>query len=146
MDRFDLIGALRTYAETRGWAFLSGEAWMQNYEATQSELTPAQLILGADFKSSPQFRGGLIDSIKYTGGLILGRKFESLTDTESTLDETYIQKYDARLKELSTLLAAQISDFACTNSLEVEGVTFAPELNKFDTNIDFMAASLTFVQ
>jgi hypothetical protein len=146
MDKFDIIGALKTYAETNNYKFLCGESWMQNYEATQAEIEPGTLILGADFRANPTYQTGVITEIRYTGGLIFGRKFEQYTDTVSSLDETYIQKYENRLRELSQLLAILISDFACSNDLEVENVNFAPELNKFDTNIDFMAATLTFVQ
>jgi len=146
MDRFDILGTLKAYCTTNNIVFLCGEQWMQNYEATQAEINPGQLILGSDFKSTMTYKNGQITEIRYTGGLILGRKDETLTDTVSTLDETYWDKYVNRLQELSELMAVLIASIACNNELDCEGISFAPELNKFDTNIDFIAATLTFVQ
>lgn len=145
MDKFDIIGALKTYAENQGWAFLSGQSWYQNYEASQHEYTDGQLVLGVDFDSIPTRRAGTISEISYSGTLILGRKFDS-DETPSSLDETFIQKYEARLLELTTLLSNMINAFSCEHELDVTGENIRMDLNKFDTNIDFVVETLTFIQ
>lgn len=146
MTNFDLIGELRTYAAANSMQFLSGAQWNQNYEASQKDYENGQLVLTVDFEAVPVFsRGYKISEIRYEGVIALGRKFEE-TPTMSSLDETFIQKYDNRLLDLMTMLSNAISDFACDNELEVLNVRMAMQLNKFDTNIDFIAASITFVQ
>lgn len=168
MNNFDLIGKLRTYASTNGWVFLSGTSAIQNYEASQNEYKNGQLVLAADFNAAPQFtNAGKISQITYNGILMLGIKLDddgtpAIEDDEETpavdetevfsdgtpanLDETFIQKYDRRLLDLMTLLANHIAAFACANELDVTGADFRLETNKFDTNIDFVAGTITFVQ
>ena len=146
MTNFDLIGELQTYAAAHSMQFLSGASFNQNYEASQNEYENGQLVLTAEFDAAPAFSAaGKIGSITYTGLLGLGRKFEEVT-TMSTLDETFIQKYNARLLELMQLLSVAIADFACENELEVTNCQMAMQLNKFDTNIDFVVATITLVQ
>jgi len=168
MDKFDLIGSLRTYAATQKWVFLSGASSIQNCEASQNEYKNGQLVLAADFNASPQFtNAGKISQITYNGILMLGVKFDddgtpAIEDDEETLlidesetfndgtpaslDETFIQKYDRRLLDLMELLANHITLFACANELDVTNADFRLEINKFDTNIDFVAGTITFIQ
>lgn len=154
MDQFDLIGALRTYATSKSWAFLFGENFMRDYEASKINYTPGQLILGADpFVAKPSItKAGKIDQITYQGLIMLGRKFESsggetpTITTVSSLDETTIQKYDRRLKELMQTLSTNIISFACTNELEVKNLQFELRLNNLDENVDFIIASIELVQ
>ena len=104
------------------------------------------MVLSADFDASVNFSSGFaVGSITYIGVLALGRKFDEV-DTGSDLDETFYQKYQRRLKDLMTLLVTHIAAFACDNKLQVTNCQFRMDLNKFDTNIDFIAASITFVQ
>lgn len=146
MDNFDLIGSLASYASDNDMHYLSGENAYQNYEASQNTYDDGQLVLSADFNAAIYFsRGFTIGSITYTGVLALGRKFEE-SETGSNLDETFYQKYQRRLKDMMTLLASHIGIFACANKLEVTQCQFRMDLNKFDTNIDFIAATITFVQ
>ena len=146
MTNFDLIGQLESYAAAHSMQFLSGAQFNQNYEASQKEYENGQLVLTAEFDASPSFsRGFKIGEIRYEGIIALGRKFEEI-DTMSTLDETFIQKYNARLLDLMTMLAGVISEFSCDNELEVTTVRMGMQLNKFDTNIDFITAQITFVQ
>lgn len=146
MDNFDLIGQLAAYAASHTMHFLSGAQFNQNYEASQEEYSNGQLVLTAEFDAAVAFsRGYAVGSITYTGVIALGRKFEE-ADTVASLDETFIQKYNNRLHDLMTLLTGVIADFACDNELSVEQCQFRMDLNKFDTNIDFIAASVTFIQ
>ena len=146
MTNFDIIGTLRTYAASKGWVFLSGTSWYQNYELSQATLTAGKIILAVDFDASPTIKNSRIIGIKYTGLMMLGEKTESTGAAISSLDETYIQKYDARLLALMTLLASTIGDIACANELDIESLTFKVGLNKFDENADFSIATVNFIQ
>jgi hypothetical protein len=155
MTQFDLIGALRTYATSKSWAFLSGENFFKNYEASKINYSPGQLILGVDpFIARPNFtKGGKVDQVSYSGLIMLGRKFESdlaplnpQVTTISNLDETFIQKYDRRIFELIGTLATNLGTFACANELDLTNCQFELGLNRLDENIDFVIASITFIQ
>jgi hypothetical protein len=155
MTKYDLIGQLKRYALANNMVFLSGAKFNQNYEADQAEYKNGQLILSADFLVYPTIVNGVSNPIKYTGAIALGIKFDDsntivkpdFADGQpANLDETFIQKYDARLLDLMILLASHIGSFSCDNELEIENITMVPELNKFDTNIDFVSAQLTFIQ
>lgn len=144
MTNFDIIGVLRTYAATKGWIFLSGAEFYQNYELTQAALTANKVILGVMFTAKPTIKNKKVITIQYIGKMMLGEKRE--TTTESSLDETFIQKYDRRLLALSTLLATTVGDVACTNELDISNINFDMKLNAFDENIDGVECSLTFTQ
>ena len=144
MDNFDLIGALKNYAENKGWVFLAGSMAFQNYEATKNTYNTNQLVLGANFSANPTIINGAVTEIRYPGLLFLGRKFES--STFSKLNETFIQKYDNRLKDLMGLITNMIINFSCYNELNAEGVTIEMELNRYDENLDFVGGNITFVQ
>lgn len=146
MTNFDIIGTLRTYAAAKGWVFLAGDRPYQNYELSQSSLTKGKIVLGVDFQAKPEYVNGKIISISYTGIMRLGEKTELTGSAEASQDETFIQKYDARLFALMVLLGSTIGDIACTNELDVIGVDFPLTLNMFDEQVDFVGASLTFKQ
>jgi hypothetical protein len=167
MTKFDLVGALRTYCISKGWHFLYGSAFYQNIEADEAYLN-GELILGADFNARPVYGRGMgITEIQYSGILLLGRKFDNdgtdaVVDdpgtpedetvlatndaTPASLDESMIQKYDRRLLELMTYLSGAIQALSCANELNVTNCEIKMDINKFDTNIDFVAANITFVQ
>ena len=166
MTNFDIIGSLKSYALTNGWGFLSGDNAWQNYEASQLEYTNGQLILGCNFKSKPVIKNGAITEISYSGLIFLGQKFdndgtpeviddedtdenesETFNDgTASSLDETFIQKYERRLLSLTTLLNNAIITFSCDNDLDISSVEYGMDLNKYDENLDFVGGSITFIQ
>jgi hypothetical protein len=102
--------------------------------------------MGAFFKASPAFgKSKAVREIRYQGVLILGQKFDD-DGTAASLDETFIQKYDRRLEDLMSALNLHIVAFACENELDINGVEYSYDLNKFDTNIDFIAGAVTFIQ
>ena len=146
MDNFDLIGALSDYATANSWAFLYGDEAYKNFAASKNDYITNQLILGANpFTATPVItNAGKISQISYNGLLMLGRKFE--VSTAATLDETYIQKYNRRLLELSQLLATNIAAFACAEELEVSSSIFELRINSYDSNIDFVVGNITFLQ
>ncbi len=168
MIQYDLIGALKTYATANSMVFLYGDNFFQNYEATQHEYFNGQKILTAEFTCRPLFgKGNKVGQITYNGILALGQKFDNdgtpavvddpLTigvdesqvfndGTSASLDETKYQKYTRRLLSLMQSLSTIISQFACTNQLEINNVNMKMDINKHDENIDFVACEITFIQ
>jgi hypothetical protein len=139
MEDFDIIGALETYAISRGWLFYYTFDDFYSNIGTNQQLVQDQLILIADFQAEPVIQNGKIQQITYNCLLMLGRKFE-LAGTSSDLDETPKQKYDRRLKELAQLLSYGMAEFACNEELEITSFPLVVEINQFDTNIDFASA------
>lgn len=166
MTRFDIIWALRTYATSKGWSFIAGDNFYQNYEANEASFYNGKLVLSADFTATVLYRNNGLTEISYSGVLMLGRKFDldgtpNIADdpltvpneyqvfndsTPSNLDETFQQKYDRRLLFLMTELESSIRGFACANELICNSANMTLAMNRFDTNIDFVVANLTFVQ
>lgn len=146
MTNFDIIGVLRTYATAKGWVFLSGENSYKNYELTQASLTKGKIVFAAECKSDVEQKNKTIIKIKYTCSLMLGEKTEATGIAVSSMDETYIQKYDARLLALTTLLATTIGDIACTNQLDISNYTMEENLNTFNENLDFIVTTVTLTQ
>jgi len=147
MEQFDIIGVLKTYAEGKGWKFVYGFDRFYNNAGTDEEYQPGELVLTADFKAVPMGAAGKITEITYNCLLMLGRKVEADGETTASLDETSIQKYDRRLKELCQMLATAILEVACTNELDVTNMPIEPQINVYDQNIDFAMSNVaTFVQ
>lgn len=144
MDSFGLVDTLRTYCEEKGYYFFYGADSYVNIETDVNTYTSGKIILIADFNCIPTYTNGKITELRYTGTMLLGEKREN--ETISSLDETPLQKYDRRLKALSTLLTTVLGDIACDNELEITNVNIKYDLNKFDLNADFIASSLTFVR
>ena len=145
MDNYDIVNALRTQATTNGYLFLYGETWMQNIGADDLKLLDSSLVLACDpFTAQPTMDNGVIEQIVYSGAIALGQKFND--GTVANLDETHLQKWENRLKNLSLALSNFIAAFSCNNELDVSGINFRLDMNKFDTNIDFVAATVTFTQ
>jgi len=144
MDQFDIIGALKTYAENLGMVFIwQYDTFYSNLTSNQQYNT-GQLIMVVDLKPTPQIVGLKVSEIVYNGLFMIGRKFDS-NGQQVSLDETQIQKYDRRLLTLTTNLITHTTTFACNNELTLEVGQIDYLFNTFDSNIDFVAAqSITF--
>ncbi len=141
MDRFDIVGALRTYAASKGWHFIYGSRDYQS--ADFHSYTTNQLVLIVEIEPSAMFsEGGAVQSVDYNGVIMLGRKFEALT--ESNLDETMLQKYDNRLKDLWSIAYNSLGAFACTNRMSIETSSPATLINMLSVNIDFVSFNVKF--
>jgi hypothetical protein len=136
MEQFNIIGALEAYAISKGWHFVYRFDNFQANIGAMTDYSPEQLVLCADFRGTPTYSGSKIGEIRYECLIMLGRKFDA-DGTASSLDETMMQKYDRRLKELAQLLAGAIADFSCQNNLEALNGAIAVDINLYDTNIDF---------
>jgi len=144
MEYFGLVDKLRDYCTAHNWVFIYGNESFANALTDSHKYQPNQKILVADFSCLPVIEGSKVQSMTYTGVMMLGQKCEAIT--KSTLDETPIQKYDNRLKSLSQLLTIAIGQISCDNEMEVTGLNMKFDLNKFDLNADFVACSLNFIQ
>jgi len=146
MINFDIIGALRTYAENLGFVFIWQYDQFYANIASGQQYDPEQLILVADLKPTPQINGASVGDIVYNGLLMIGRKFDA-DGIASTLDEKALQKYDRRLLSLTSALVTHAATFACNNSLLMEMGQIDYLFNSFDANIDFVAAqNIKFTQ
>lgn len=81
-------------------------------------------------------------AVSYTGMIGLGIKRDQI-GTVAGIEETFLQKYDNRLKELSELLTLFIANFGCENELTISNVSLNYRLNQYDEVMDFVEASLT---
>lgn len=145
MDNFGLVDTLEAYALNQGWKFvLKFDEFYANISA-QDEYLDGQLILTVDTKPLPVIENGQITSITYATLMTLGRKFDDDGEVAS-LDESYKQKYDRRLKSLQQSLASTIATVACDNELEVTTTAFISDINVYDTNIDFIQTTAIFIQ
>ena len=145
MDKFDLIGQLNRATLAKDWHFIYGNNFYINYEASQKKYFPNDLVLTADFTSQPTIKNALVTEIRYNGIIMLGEK-ENDSGYKASLDETMQQKYNRRLLRLMTLLTDFIGQFACDNELDITVNNFRVDINRFDTNIDFVVMELTLIQ
>lgn len=142
---FDIVSKLRNFAEAtpREWLFIYGNDQYANASDTLKDIKANQLVLVADLNVSPTYEPeGSIRDVTFAGGIMLGQKREDTT--ESSLDETMEQKYDRRLSDLTEALFIAMGDFSCSNGLSITQVNARYDINKYDENLDFIAATITF--
>ena len=148
MIRFGLLSALRTYAQSKDMVFFMGSNQYINAVADK-RINDNQLILMAMFSVQPKKDSGGNEVDEYVGKLALGRKRESntvgqvTTKTVATLDETFEQKYDRRLFDLTGKLNTLVKEIACQNELIVVSFKMDMQLNQLDLNADFVDSSIT---
>ncbi len=148
MSNFNIIDILYNYCIENNIKGLFGKDDYINAIADEDVYKDNELILIAFFDSYPLIiNGGLISDHKYVGTMALGRKCETDINndrTESSLDETFMQKYVNRLSSLSVSLTNIIGDISCENEFDVSNLIMRMELNKFDLNADFVSCQITF--
>lgn len=141
---FDLFDKFREYCEKAGILFILGGQEWQNKLSALKGLKPDQLMLGVEGNVSPTFNASLMTSVTYTLTVILGRKCEA-KGTKSSMEETFEQKYDARLKDLMDQLALIMSSMVCENGYEITSFTMTPQINHLDLNIDCISSQVTII-
>lgn len=160
MEFFGIIDALRDYCEDNSWFFIPGLQQYQNAVADLNVYENNDIIMIAFFRARPRFENAKCVGMTYQGSIALGSKRESVTVndgtieephttttlTESSLDETWEQKYDNRLKMLGQLLLSTVSSVACSNELEIQNANVEMIINKFDLNADFVEMTLDLIQ
>jgi propanediol dehydratase large subunit len=135
-DRYDIIGELQTYCTSKGWLFAYGvDSYYRSAETLQS-YNVGQRILIVDFRFTPRI-SNIVQGVRYTCLFMLGAKFDS-TGLAASLDETSLQKYDRRIKDLLQELTEGIAEFSCNANLEVDPGEAVVEINQLAENIDFV--------
>ena len=142
MDRFDIVSALRTFATSKGWHFVFGNAEYVNTNRHDYLVDECVLFCYISPQWENSKHGGAVQNVSYRGWIMFGRKFES--DTHANLDETYEQKFDNRLLFLVETIANQMGVFACQNQLELSMTNTEWAINTFSDNIDFVQSDVIF--
>ena len=150
MATFNLINIINSYCAENNILFIPGTAAYVNLSQIidETDFSVNNKILIADFTAQPNLVNGTVQETRYSGLLALGQAFDIEDGTvtyQSTLDETYQQKFDRRLYQLSNELVEIIADISCENELTTENITFKLDINQFDVNADFVAATITFI-
>lgn len=140
MSLYSLPSDFRTYCKNKGYYFILGDDAYINAVNDSTVYENNKIIVIADLSFKPNIENNRTYSVSYSGTIAVGRKRES--ETVSSLDETFEQKYDNRLQDLSELLMVILSDFACSNDIEINSVNARFDINKFDLNADFVAAQI----
>lgn len=145
MEAFGLIDKLYEYSLANDWVFLNGDNFYANIDA-DTEMKADQLVLWVEINASPAYGiGNRLNQINYTGLIALGYH-KDLDETESSLDESFNQKYNRRLKDLLQTLSDAVSNVSCANNLQIISANMVYDINKFDTNIDFVAGTFNIEQ
>ena len=138
--KLNLIGILRDYCNREHLYFIPGSSAYQNAIMDQSVYSANDLILVCDLQFSPVFGENSLNDVQYSGTIALGRKRE--VSTVSSLDETFEQKYDRRLLELSNLLTELLLSLQCEHNFIIDSVQMSYSLNEYDLNADFISAEI----
>lgn len=142
MNALDFIGYLDGYCSENDILFAPNEAAYTNITADHISFTPDRLILCSDLSLSPVFgEQGNVESVTYTGFISLGRKREE--NTESNLDESFMQKYNARLLDLVRILMAFFEKLSCEEEVTIDRCDISYVINEFDLNADFVQANIS---
>lgn len=140
MKRYGLIDVLSDYCRSNGIYFICGNDAYVNAVADRHVYDKNELILIAELDMDVNLNGKFVSSVDYKGTIAIGRKCE---DTEtSSLDETFMQKYKARLRELCDLLVSLLTEISCQNEGTINSLSLKYDINKFDLNADFVAGSI----
>lgn len=139
-NKLNLIGLLRHFCKDNGIFFIAGPKDYQNAVMDYHTYDKYELILVADFTFKPIMTDNDIDAVQYNGTLALGRKNEM--NTTSSLDETFQQKYDSRLLELSKILCDLLLQLQCEYDATIDSATMSYALNQYDLNCDFVSSDI----
>lgn len=108
----------------------------------QSNLDPGQLILLLDCQAEENSDN--VGGTEYSGTMTLLRKSEDDGNqgygTISTLDESYMQKYERRLIELEGMLKSIFQAIECELNGEFTRITYSHQINRYDINADGVQA------
>ena len=138
--KLNLIGILRDYCNRENLYFIPGSDAYRNAIMDQSVYAANDLILVCDLQFSPVFGENSLNEVQYNGTIALGRKREATS--VSSLDETFQQKYDRRLLELSNLLTELLLLLQCEHNFIIDSAQMSYNLNEYDLNADFVSAEI----
>lgn len=141
MKIFQIVDILRDYCTENEIVFLYGSQAYRNAIADRTKYNAEQKIMIADFRARATYENTSRSSLVFAGIIGLGQVRE--TETRASLDELYLQKYDRRLKELSSGLEDLLKVISCNNDLDVTQAEYFLDINKMDINADFVVCNIT---
>ena len=144
-DIFELISYLDSWCKANSIYFCAGPEQYNNIVLDNNIYANFDLILCVAFNMIPKYSDGGLQSVTYQGSLALGRKRE-ITDeenTESSLDEDFMQKYSRRLEDLTEKLNGLLVSLQCEQESYIDSCTMNYVLNKYDINVDFVNATVS---
>ncbi len=137
------VNGIRTLAESLGYEFIYGTAEYVNAELTHfKDIQTKDVIYLVPTQNAGSYLNGVLDISTVNSILGLGVKNDGTY--QSTLNETYEQKYDRRLANMETLLMTFIQILSCTDKYTMLSHRIFPEINKFDENIDVLMGEIQF--
>ena len=140
----DFVNIIRTATEAKDWLFFYGSKGYQNFELSQADIAQTQKVLIL-FPASvtPVIESGSWSRWRVATKVFLGRKTEE--DTVSSISETEMQKYENRLRELTSDMDDFLySLFNCQAGIQVSSIRYFHELNQLSLSIDGCGADVTF--
>lgn len=142
---FDPVKLFEDIADDNSMEFIYGAKPFLNWEVTQKDLTAGNLFLAMfPFTEQGALDNGKVGEWAVSTILWVGCKFDASATTYVSLDETERQKYDRRLKTLSTMVQTVLDDLCASGYVQVMTARRFRELNKFDENTDVVGCELTF--
>ena len=132
---------IKTFSTLKNAIVLLGSDYFQSVAGNKLQPDINQLVIIADFNASVIRNRNVIEKITYSGVLMYGRKFED--STFSSLKENFEDKLNARLEELSELALKYNNEFACLFGYTITSERLLMQLNRFASNIDFVACEIT---
>lgn len=146
MEQFGFIEAIKLAAENKGWKFYLGIDNYYENAVLKDEMANGDIALVVRSNATPTWSGLSTGDITYSNRVMIGRKFDP-DGLSASLDETYQQKYDRRLKDLETELDTFLKTFKCDNELDLGTHSgYQHGINLFDQNIDFVIINnITFI-
>lgn len=142
---FDLISYLNSWCDDNDIYFCAGPEHYNNIVVDNTLYENFDLILCVAFNMVPRYGDTGVESVVYQGSIALGRKREETdgVNTESSLDETFMQKYTRRLVDLTTMLTGLLTNIQCEQEGYVDSCRMNYVLNKYDLNVDFVNAEVS---
>lgn len=144
-----IIDKLRDYFENKDYYFLAGNRAYINAINDRHVYEKNELIAFVEITSSnPTITNGRLASMTSNLNLAIGRKREDTDgiETVSSLDETYMQKYTRRLRDLETIWIKDVAQFMCDEQMTAQSINIRQEINSFDLNADFIAGTVILVK
>lgn len=143
----DVVAIFSDAADDAGYEFAYGRKDILNFETKAINLSTGNLVIFVfPFVETAQIDNSIIHKWSVSTQLWLGKKFDIDigSGTYSNLDETELQKYQRRLKDLRDNLNTFIKSVFCNEDLELTYARVFRELNQTDENIDFVTAEIVF--
>ena len=143
----DVVKIFSDAATAKGFEFAYGRRDILNWETTNKTLNSGKTVLLVfPLVETARISNGIIHEWSVSTILWLGKKFDtsSLTGTFAQLDETEKQKYDRRLNVMRSTMETLLKYKFCGEDHEQTAAVVAREINKFDEELDFISAAITF--